>query len=46
MNFLNSPELREGQIKMPKLKGKLSWRDDGQGFHPRVVTLANELGYT
>lgn len=45
VNFLKSPALREGEIKMPALGAALSWRKDGAPLHPRVQALAQEFGY-
>jgi hypothetical protein len=45
INFLHSPGLRPGKVELPPLDGSLPWRPDGAGFHPRVVALAEELGY-
>lgn len=45
VNFLKAPELREGNVKSPPLDSELPWRADNAGFHPRVVALAQALGY-
>ena len=45
VNFLNSPHLREGKIKVPPLTAPLPWRADKQPLHPRVQDLARALGY-
>ena len=44
--FLRAPALRpRSGGEQPTLEGPLSWREDGEGFSPEVVELANELGY-
>lgn len=45
VNFLKSPALREGEIKVPSLDAALSWRKDGASLHPRVRDLAQTFGY-
>jgi hypothetical protein len=45
INFLRSPELRDGQISYSHLEGPLPWRSDGKGFSPEVIQLARDLGY-
>jgi hypothetical protein len=45
VNFLNSPTLREGEVKLPPLDAPLPWRKDGAALHPRVRALAEALGY-
>ena len=45
VNFLNAPALREGNIKSPSLESDLPWREDHAPLHPRVVALAEALGY-
>jgi hypothetical protein len=45
INFLRSPALREGEVRMPELDGPLPWRKDGADFHPDVKALAHALGY-
>jgi hypothetical protein len=45
VNFLTSPALREGKVKLPPLDDALPWRKDGAGLHPRVSALAQALGY-
>lgn len=45
VNFLKSPALREGEVKVPALDAPLSWRDDKAPLHPRVRDLAGALGY-
>jgi hypothetical protein len=45
VNFLKSPALREGEVKVPPLDSPLPWRRDGDGLHPRVRGLAEALGY-
>ena len=45
VNFLQSPALREGQVKHAALDADLPWREDDERLHPRVVALAEALGY-
>ncbi|MDF1669253.1 MAG: sulfotransferase [Roseovarius sp.] len=45
VNFLNSPALREGKVKFSALDAPLPWRDDKEQLHPRVIALAEALGY-
>ncbi|MCA0045077.1 sulfotransferase family protein [Celeribacter litoreus] len=45
VNFLNSPALRPGKVKFSSLDGDLPWRADDEKLHPRVVALAEALGY-
>ncbi len=45
VNFLKSPRLRPGKVKVPPLDAPLSWRADKQPLHPRVQDLARALGY-
>jgi len=45
INFLRSPELRDGQISYSRLEGPLSWRSDGKGFSQEVMEMARDLGY-
>ncbi len=45
VNFLKSPKLRGGQIKVPPLDAPVPWRADGAALHPRVQDLARALGY-
>jgi hypothetical protein len=44
-NFLRGPTFRPHKPKVPRLDEPVPWRDDGLGLHPRVVELAQELGY-
>ncbi|MBD1833396.1 sulfotransferase [Cyanobacteria bacterium FACHB-472] len=44
-NFLKSPAFRYQPVTPSKLEGSLPWREDGKGFIPEVVKLAQELGY-
>jgi Sulfotransferase family len=44
--FMQDPVFRPGRVTMHFLEGPLSWRQDGQGFHPDVKRLAREFGYT
>lgn len=44
-NFLRSPKLREGNVKIPELNEPVSWRHDGAALHEDVVSLARALGY-
>lgn len=44
-NFLQSPALRQTNIKPSTLQGSLPWRKDEGEFIPAVVKLAQELGY-
>ncbi|HHZ87567.1 MAG TPA: sulfotransferase [Chromatiaceae bacterium] len=46
INFLRSPALRDGSIRLGDLDVELPWRNDGRGFNPEVVEMALELGYT
>jgi hypothetical protein len=45
INFLRSPELRDGQISYSQLEGPLPWRSDGKGFSQEVMEMAWDLGY-
>ncbi|QGX99848.1 sulfotransferase [Roseovarius faecimaris] len=45
VNFLKSPALREGKVAYAPLDAHLPWREDGEKLHPRVVALAEALGY-
>jgi hypothetical protein len=45
INFLRSPELRDGQISYSHLDGPLPWRRDGKGFSQEVMEMAWDLGY-
>ena len=45
INFLRSPELRDGQISYSRLEGPLPWRSDGKGFSQEVMEMAWDLGY-
>lgn len=45
INFLRSPQLRDGEIRMGSLDGALGWRPDGKGFTPEVIEMARKLGY-
>ena len=45
INFLRSPELRDGQISYSQLEGPLPWRSDGKGFSQEVMKMAWDLGY-
>ncbi|MGF1640954.1 MAG: sulfotransferase [Rhodospirillales bacterium] len=44
-NFLRSPYLRPQRLEDQSLDGPVRWRQDGAGFHPRVVALARSFGY-
>lgn len=44
-NYLKSPELRPYIAKDQSLEGPVGWRPDGKGFHPRVIEMAQKLGY-
>jgi len=44
-NFLRGPTFHPHAVKVPRLDKPVPWRDDGKGLHPRVVALAQELGY-
>jgi hypothetical protein len=43
--FLKSPALRPWRAGPQSLDGPLTWRDDGQGFLPKVRRLAQQFGY-
>ena len=43
--FLQDPAFRPGRSGLHYLEGPLSWRNDGQGFSPEVMRLAQEFGY-
>jgi hypothetical protein len=45
INFLRSPELRDGEISYSTLDGPLPWRSDGKGFSQNVIKMARDLGY-
>lgn len=45
VNFLRSPIFKQKVVKPSQLEGPLPWRRDGEGFHPLVMQLAQELGY-
>jgi hypothetical protein len=45
-NFLRGPSFHPHEVKVPRLDKPVPWRDDGKGLHPRVVELAQELGYS
>jgi hypothetical protein len=45
-NFLSSPELRPYRRREESLTGPLPWRPDRASFHPRVVEMAQNFGYT
>lgn len=45
VNFLRSPALRAGSVAVTSLDAELPWRDDGEKLHPRVVAMAEALGY-
>lgn len=45
VNFLKSPALREGAVTPAALDAPLPWRSDDERLHPRVVNLAQALGY-
>jgi Sulfotransferase family len=45
-HFLNNPSLQASQPISQDLEGRLSWRNDDQGFYPRVKALARGFGYT
>lgn len=45
VNFLKSPALRAGGVKVSDLETPLAWRADDQPLHPRVQDLARALGY-
>jgi len=44
-NFLKNPVFRPKNITLPKLEGSLPWRSDGKEFTPKVIELAQALGY-
>jgi hypothetical protein len=44
-NFLKNPVFRPKNITLPKLEGPLPWRSDGKGFSPKVIEMAQFLGY-
>ncbi len=44
-NFLRGPRFRPHQVRIPRLTDPVPWRDDGRGLYPRVIELAQELGY-
>jgi hypothetical protein len=43
--FLRNPALRPGPAEPHSLAGPLSWREDRQGFSPKVKELAQQFGY-
>jgi sulfotransferase family protein len=43
--FLQDPAFRPRRSALHYLEGPLSWRNDGQGFSPEVMRLAQEFGY-
>ena len=43
--FLERPALRPGRAQQHRLEGPLEWRQDGEGFLPEVVELAQRFGY-
>lgn len=45
VNFLKSPALRAGTVTPQPLDAGLPWRADDEKLHPRVVALAEALGY-
>jgi hypothetical protein len=45
-NFLRGPTFHPHKVKVPSLDKPVPWREDGKGLHPRVVALAQELGYS
>jgi Sulfotransferase family len=45
-HFLQDPFLLVGNSREQRLEGPLGWREDGEGFSPRVKSLAQKLGYT
>jgi hypothetical protein len=45
VNFLKSPALRDGVVTPAPLDAELPWREDDERLHPRVVALAQALGY-
>lgn len=45
INFLQNPSLTPGRVPDQSLQVALPWRVDGATFHPRVIELAQELGY-
>jgi hypothetical protein len=45
-NFLRGPTFRPHKVRVPPLDAHVPWRDDDRGLHPRVVELAQELGYS
>ena len=45
VNFLKSPALRDGVVTPAALDADLPWREDDERLHPRVVALAQALGY-
>jgi hypothetical protein len=45
-NFLRGPTFHPHKVKVPRLDKPVPWRDDNKPLHPRVVALAQELGYS
>jgi len=45
INFLESPELRDGKISKPELTGPLPWRADHQPLRESVIKMAQDFGY-
>ena len=45
INFLQSPKLRSGEIKSPRLSVQLPWRTDGKSLDDTVMRLARHFGY-
>lgn len=43
--FLKSPTFHQRNIVPSRLEGLLPWREDGKEFLPKVIRLAQELGY-
>ena len=43
--FLQRPTFRPHKPKTPSLDEPVSWRDDGRGLFPEVVSLARAFGY-
>ncbi len=46
INFLRSPELRNGNVKPGTLDKPLPWREDGKGFMEKVLDLARKFNYS
>lgn len=44
--FLKEPAIRPDRAKPQSLAGPLTWREDGKGFHPKVIQMAQHFGYT